>query len=322
MKGILFYIKIEKDSRFLRKMASQLSLLRLTLQRNKADISLYFSDNPKWIKDLPEPPPIDRRISILGPWNYRSRDENLLILNFGISELSKGIIDIAKREIRFFIAFCPVDESDFINNFLKFIMSSIALLLAYHSTYFLHSSAVANKKGNAVLFVGSAGSGKTTLLKGLVKQGCRWIENDRVFLKATNNKIWTVPIFRRGGLTIYNQIGKYCDSSYSKHLELIPVSKSQYIQKGVNVKSVIFPSINHSNRTKLTELSKNDALDMLKAFLNPIYLKQGGGVMTRNYQDWVSAFIKSCSFYKLECGKDVKRNSSGVYKILTSSGVV
>jgi len=307
----LFYIQIEKGNSFLKKIVSNLGFFkcRVTSRKKESDITLYFFDISQMRNNLLFSPEINRNITISGPWHYKCPEKNQIIACWGMNNPSRAVIDIDKRQIRFFIS--PYHWARPVLVPIRFIKGAIYLLLLHSGIYTFHSSCLANDKNEAYMFLAPSGHGKSTVLRHLLRYGFKWIADDQVFLKSANNKIWAFSIF--------NQMGRNNDINLA-----LMFGEENSMKAGAFLKSVLFVSISHSDVTTISPLSRAEAKRVLghsRQFLNPAYLESDSDYMKQLYNTWSTLLINTCSFFRMECGKDVWDNSSRLYTILRDAEV-
>lgn len=282
---------------------------RTTPKKEKADIALYFFDISQLEQHFFSLPKMDRNISIWGPWHYKYPDKNRIIACWGINNPSKAIIDIDKKQIQFFIS--PYHWARPVLLPIRFIKGAIYLLLLYSDIYSFHSSCLANDKNEAYMFLAPSSQGKSTVLKNLLQQGFKWIADDQVFLKSVNSGIWAFSIF--------NQVGRNNDMNL---FQMFGVDNC--MNAGALLKSIILISIAPSDTTLICPLSREGIKSVLKRsrqFLNPSYLESALDYMKNFYNTWSNLLIDTCSFFRMECGRDVRDNPARLYAILKNAEV-
>lgn len=304
-------LKIEKNNSFLQKIVSHLEIFewRQASSAENADIVLEFSDISSLDDGICRLPAIDKNISIWGPWHYKCPGGKKIIASWGLKNPSRAVIDTGKKSIRFFISPYHWDKPELVP--IRFIKGAIYLLLLYSDIYSFHSSCLSDRAGNAYMFIAPSGQGKSTVLRNLLKEGFRWIADDQVFLKAAGEKIWAFSIF--------NQVGRNNDINLAREL-----GSRNCMSSGAFLKSVVVLSVSPSEKTRIVPLAGEEVEDIFRRsrqFFNSTYLESDHAYLKQLYERWSGSLMRTCRFFRMECGGEVKDDPGLLHGILKNAAV-
>jgi len=310
--GFRIFLGIEAGNGFLQKIVSHLEIFkwRQASSVKDADLVLEFSDISCLDEKTLRLPVMDGNISIWGPWHYKYPDNSKIIASWGLKNPSRAVIDIDKKSIRFFISPYHWDKPDMVP--IRFIKGAIYLLLLYSDVYSFHSSCLADGRDNAYMFIAPSGQGKSTVLRNLLKEGFSWIADDQVFLKSAGSRIWAFSIF--------NQVGRNNDINLVREL-----GKASCMSSGAFLKSVVVLSVVPGEKTRISPLSGEEVQDIFRRsrkFFNSTYLESDHDYLRELYERWSGALRRSCAFFRMECGEDVKDDPALLREILGKAAVL
>ncbi|HPG29992.1 MAG TPA: hypothetical protein PKY81_02140 [bacterium] len=219
--------------------------------------------------------------------------------------LAKINIDVKQSYIYGYIEKPERFGLDFIPNFI--IIALLEILFKFKNIFFIHSSAVANKRG-AIIFAGASGSGKSTLAFYLMSKKFNLISDDKCFAYEKNGVIEVsgllqpIDIIKKKddyliGLGLIEKIfNKYNENE--KRYVVSEFKKNNIEYSGI-VKSLIFPKTGDSFEVK--RLTKNEALTrLLKHSVTP-----GMNISLKQHFEILYKIIENSDCYSMIVSKDL-----------------
>lgn len=179
----------------------------------------------------------------------------------------------------------------------------------------LHGAVVGNDS-HGVLITGLSGAGKSTLAAHCLRNGMKFISDDRVALHKENNEIFAEPIYTT--LSLIEKIDGLKIKSVSKPSgctkDIIVLDKSQ-ISESMKITAVIEPIKTDSNEPHLNEVPKAPVLTRICSDYSNFSLLTRSMNPLDDYKK-IAGLFSNIPTYSLQLSKSVEDNAMTVINFI------
>jgi len=264
--------------------------------------------------NTPFPLPHDAVKEIKGPLiTYYSKSDVLYFISTNGSLISLDPVHrVAKGFLTYDLLNKPLD-------LFSFVVEPIVEMLKYRGLYFIHAAALSGS-GMTFLVSGASGCGKTTTSLSLVANGFKYVSDDTIFIRRSNEGVQVYPLFKSFNLDKdlagrFPQIIEDQKKPVSSDIK-IPIDISEIVPdshiSSAKPDVIIFPKITSINRSEIRPIGN---MEVYKRLLSQIILAIDKNIAKKQLHV-LELLVKQTKGFELLSGKDLYENPCSILNII------
>jgi hypothetical protein len=217
------------------------------------------------------------------------------------------------------------EDNDILSNFYHLgenhlLMRLFRYIFDNDDSIVLHGAVVGNDK-NGVLITGLSGAGKSTLAAYCLKQGLKFVSDDRISLHKENGEVFANPIYTTLSLT--EQIDGLKIQSVSKPLgctkNIFVLDKSQ-ISENMKISAIIEPVKQDAETAVISKVAKAPVLTRICSDYSNFSLLTRSTNPISDYKKIANLFSNVDTF-SLQLSKSVEDNAHAILNFINQGEI-